>query len=95
MNQRISRCSILAFCALALTLPLAAAPARDIVQTAAAAGSFRTFSKALQISGLADTLRGRGPFRIKTLKSRKKRPVRSLEHFIKCFIFKDPVVMYP
>jgi uncharacterized surface protein with fasciclin (FAS1) repeats len=57
--------------ALAGTLALAAAlPARadhhrttkDIVDTAVAAGSFKTLAAALQAAGLVDTLKGSGPF---------------------------------
>lgn len=36
----------------------------DIVATAIADGSFKTFVKALQEAGLADTLKGPGPFTI-------------------------------
>jgi uncharacterized surface protein with fasciclin (FAS1) repeats len=35
---------------------------KNLVDTAAANGSFRTFGKALQLCGLDDTLRGPGPF---------------------------------
>ena len=36
--------------------------ATNLVDTAAAQGSFKTFSKALNASGLSETLRGTGPF---------------------------------
>lgn len=48
----------------------AAAPAcqgtktRDIVDTAVAAGSFKTLAAALQAAGLVDTLKGKGPFTV-------------------------------
>lgn len=35
---------------------------KNIVDMAAANGSFKTFGKALQLAGLADKLRGTGPF---------------------------------
>ncbi|WP_146907084.1 fasciclin domain-containing protein [Arenimonas daejeonensis] len=35
---------------------------KNVVDNAAANGSFKTFGKALRESGLADTLRGAGPF---------------------------------
>jgi len=35
---------------------------KNVVDTAAANGSFKTFGNALRRSGLADTLRGEGPF---------------------------------
>ena len=40
------------------------APTRDIVQTAVAAGSFTTLAKALEASGLVETLKGEGPFTV-------------------------------
>jgi uncharacterized surface protein with fasciclin (FAS1) repeats len=40
------------------------APAKDIVDTAVAAGSFGTLAKALTAAGLVDTLKGSGPFTV-------------------------------
>jgi uncharacterized surface protein with fasciclin (FAS1) repeats len=37
---------------------------RNLVDTAAANDSFKTFSKAVESAGLADTLRGTGPFTV-------------------------------
>lgn len=37
---------------------------KNVVDNAAANGSFKTFGKALRESGLADTLRGAGPFTV-------------------------------
>ncbi len=37
---------------------------KDIVDTAVAAGSFKTLAKALQAAGLVDTLKGKGPFTV-------------------------------
>jgi uncharacterized surface protein with fasciclin (FAS1) repeats len=61
----------------AAALTLAAAPAaaqmsapaappmpRDIVETAVAAGSFKTLATALQTAGLVETLSGKGPFTV-------------------------------
>ena len=43
----------------------AATPAaKDIVDTAVAAGSFKTLAAALQAAGLVDTLKGTGPFTV-------------------------------
>ena len=42
----------------------AAAPAKDIVDTAVAAGSFKTLATALQAAGLVETLKGKGPFTV-------------------------------
>jgi uncharacterized surface protein with fasciclin (FAS1) repeats len=41
-----------------------AQPASDIVDTAVAAGSFKTLATALQAAGLIDTLKGPGPFTV-------------------------------
>lgn len=40
------------------------APSKDIVDTAVAAGSFKTLAAALQAAGLVDTLKGKGPFTV-------------------------------
>lgn len=37
---------------------------KDIVDTAVAAGSFKTLATALQAAGLVDTLKGKGPFTV-------------------------------
>ncbi|MGH8246099.1 MAG: fasciclin domain-containing protein [Gammaproteobacteria bacterium] len=39
-------------------------PAKDVVDTAIDAGTFKTLVKAVQEAGLADTLKGRGPFTV-------------------------------
>jgi transforming growth factor-beta-induced protein len=39
-------------------------PAKDIVDTAIAAGSFKTLVAALQAAGLVDTLKSQGPFTV-------------------------------
>jgi uncharacterized surface protein with fasciclin (FAS1) repeats len=41
-----------------------AAQAKDIVDTAVAAGSFKTLVTAVQAAGLVDTLKGKGPFTV-------------------------------
>jgi len=38
--------------------------AKDIVDTAVAAGSFKTLAKALEVAGLVETLKGAGPFTV-------------------------------
>ena len=50
--------------AAAITLCAASAHAKDIVDTAVAAGSFKTLATALQAAGLVDTLKGKGPFTV-------------------------------
>jgi len=46
------------------TAALAAPPTQDIVDTAVAAGSFKTLVAAVQAAGLVDTLKGAGPFTV-------------------------------
>jgi uncharacterized surface protein with fasciclin (FAS1) repeats len=41
-----------------------AVQAKDIVDTAVAAGSFKTLAAALQAAGLVETLKGKGPFTV-------------------------------
>jgi len=43
---------------------LGSAHAKDIVDTAVAAGSFKTLATALQAAGLVETLKGKGPFTV-------------------------------
>ena len=53
------------FVAIALSVMAATAvQAKDIVDTAVAAGSFKTLATALQAAGLVDTLKGKGPFTV-------------------------------
>jgi len=58
----------IAFVLSALTLSLAAGAAsmgnQDIVDTAVAAGNFKTLAAALKAAGLIDTLKGPGPFTV-------------------------------
>ena len=48
----------------ALSLSALAVQAKDIVDTAVAAGQFKTLATALQAAGLIDTLKGKGPFTV-------------------------------
>ena len=50
--------------ATALVLAVSAANAKDIVETAVAAGEFKTLAAALERAGLVDTLKGQGPFTV-------------------------------
>lgn len=47
-----------------IALTALAAQARDIVDTAASAGEFKTLAAALDKAGLVETLRGKGPFTV-------------------------------
>ncbi|MBL0421973.1 fasciclin domain-containing protein [Ramlibacter sp. AW1] len=48
----------------ALAVAAFSAQAKDIVDTAVAAGDFKTLAAALQKAGLVDTLKGKGPFTV-------------------------------
>jgi uncharacterized surface protein with fasciclin (FAS1) repeats len=48
----------------ALAAAALTAQAKDIVDTAVAAGNFKTLATALQAAGLIDTLKGKGPFTV-------------------------------
>ena len=48
----------------ALALAASAAQAKDIVDTAVAAGDFKTLAAALQKADLVETLKGKGPFTV-------------------------------
>lgn len=48
----------------ALSFAALTAQAKDIVETAVAAGDFKTLVAAVQAAGLVDTLKGKGPFTV-------------------------------
>ncbi|HEX2541431.1 MAG TPA: fasciclin domain-containing protein [Caldimonas sp.] len=48
----------------AIALTASAVQAKDIVDTAVAAGDFKTLAVALEKAGLVDTLKGKGPFTV-------------------------------
>jgi len=48
----------------ALSIAALSAQAKDIVDTAVAAGDFKTLITAVQAAGLVDTLKGKGPFTV-------------------------------
>ena len=52
------------FAITALALTAATVQAKDIVDTAVAAGDFKTLAVALEKAGLVDTLKGKGPFTV-------------------------------
>ena len=67
-SVRVGFLAVAAGLALTLSLGMVAgpkdAPTKDIVDTAVAAGSFKTLAAALQAAGLVDTLKGKGPFTV-------------------------------
>ena len=58
---------------------------KDIVDTAVAAGSFKTLAAALQAAGLVDTLKGPGPFTVfaPTDEAFAKLPAGTVENLLK------------
>jgi uncharacterized surface protein with fasciclin (FAS1) repeats len=64
----IKRAFVTAAAVAALTLPATLQAgdhgSKDIVDTAVAAGSFKTLASALQAAGLVETLKGKGPFTV-------------------------------
>jgi uncharacterized surface protein with fasciclin (FAS1) repeats len=62
MRKRLLVAAVLA--ALAAPQAVRAADQKDIVDTAVAAGSFKTLATALQAAGLVETLKGKGPFTV-------------------------------
>src|SRR5208283_3111617 len=69
LNRSVRVASLAAVVALVLSLSLGTyarpkAASQDIVDTAVAAGSFKTLAAALQAAGLVDTLKGKGPFTV-------------------------------
>jgi uncharacterized surface protein with fasciclin (FAS1) repeats len=61
MEFLMKKTLIASFLALGLAV---SAHAKDIVDTAVAAGNFKTLATALQAAGLVDTLKGKGPFTV-------------------------------
>ena len=69
IKQGLRVTSIVMAAAVVLSLAIGAyaspkAASQDIVDTAVAAGSFKTLATALQAAGLVDTLKGKGPFTV-------------------------------
>ena len=71
--------------AVALALSFSAAKAADIVDTAIAAGSFKTLVTAVKAAGLVDTLKGKGPFTVfaPTDEAFAKLPAGTVENLLK------------
>lgn len=67
------------------TAAFAAAPARDIVDTAVSAGSFNTLVAAVKAAGLVGTLKGAGPFTVfaPTDEAFAKLPAGTVEELLK------------
>ena len=70
---------------LSVTTNALAAEKKDIVDTAVAAGNFKTLAAALQAAGLVDTLKGPGPFTVfaPTDEAFAKLPAGTVEELLK------------
>ena len=85
----MKRIFVMNFLALLLTLSFGSAAfggsKKDIVETAVAAGDFKTLAAALQAAGLVDTLKGAGPFTVfaPTDEAFAKLPAGTLEDLLK------------
>ena len=71
--------------AIALSLSISVAKAADIVDTAIAAGSFKTLVTAVKAAGLVETLKGKGPFTVfaPTDEAFAKLPAGTVENLLK------------
>lgn len=89
MNRRLLAFALAAVAAIGINLmsqaALRAEPSKDIVDTAIAAGSFKTLAMALQAAGLVDTLKGAGPFTVfaPTDEAFAKLPAGTVENLLK------------
>src|SRR5881628_2956496 len=84
MNRLIRTSALALVATLALSVPSRAAD-KDIVDTAVAAGSFKTLAAALKAAGLVDTLKGAGPFTVfaPTDEAFAKLPAGTVENLLK------------
>jgi uncharacterized surface protein with fasciclin (FAS1) repeats len=62
--KKVFSSAVIASALIAGSLFATSAKAADIVDTAVAAGSFKTLATALQAAGLVETLKGKGPFTV-------------------------------
>jgi uncharacterized surface protein with fasciclin (FAS1) repeats len=81
---------IITLAAIAVLVPFSGQPrvqaqAQDVVDTAVAAGSFKTLAAALKAAGLIETLKGKGPFTVfaPTDEAFAKLPKGTLEDLLK------------
>jgi len=64
MGRTITAAAFFAVASFAPSAVSAQSASKDIVETAVAAGSFKTLATALQAAGLIETLKGKGPFTV-------------------------------
>jgi uncharacterized surface protein with fasciclin (FAS1) repeats len=88
-SVRVGFLAVAAGLVLTLSVGMFAGPkdaaTKDIVDTAVAAGSFKTLAAALQAAGLVDTLKGKGPFTVfaPTDEAFAKLPAGTVENLLK------------
>ena len=85
MKNRVMFTSVAFVACLALASPARAQKTADIVDTAVAAGSFKTLAKALAAADLVGTLKGPGPFTVfaPTDEAFAKLPAGTLDNLLK------------
>ncbi len=64
MGRTITAAAFFAVASFTPSAMSAQSASKDIVETAVAAGSFKTLATALQAAGLIETLKGKGPFTV-------------------------------
>ena len=85
MKKMLTFTSLALVACLAAVSPARAQQTRDIVDTAVAAGSFKTLAKALTAADLVGTLKGAGPFTVfaPTDEAFEKLPAGTLDNLLK------------
>jgi uncharacterized surface protein with fasciclin (FAS1) repeats len=83
--RQFVRATVSALALAAIVAMPARAQEKDIVDTAVAAGSFKTLAAALQAAGLVETLKGAGPFTVfaPTDEAFAKLPAGTVENLLK------------
>ena len=83
--KRIALALTLLVVSMALVASAGSMGKKDIVDTAVAAGDFKTLATALQAAGLVDTLKGKGPFTVfaPTDEAFAKLPAGTVENLLK------------
>ena len=84
MNRLIRSTALALITVIGVSVSVRAAE-KDIVDTAVAAGQFKTLAAALQAAGLVDTLKGTGPFTVfaPTDEAFAKLPAGTVENLLK------------
>ena len=85
MNNLVNSAIALSVLALGVATARAGQESKNIVETAVAAGSFKTLAAALDAAGLVETLKGPGPFTVfaPTDEAFAKLPAGTLENLLK------------